>query len=235
MTVSMYGKTLGLYCERGMQAGFWAEPLNAVSNLAFILASLALIMPSRQDGRRMSLVLTATVFIIGIGSFLFHSFATRWSAIADILPIFMFMLMAIGVMGSRALPVRHWALGGVLSLASFGLLIIITKLLSHVLVPLIGSSVSYLPALLVLLIGGIGLIAVGGDKQRKKAGTLLFISGLVFTLSMTARVIDSPFCEMWRIQNQQIGTHFLWHILNAITLYMTCLGLMALPSRTHNP
>ena len=34
------GEKIFIYCERGQDPSFWAEPLNAVSNAAFIIAAL---------------------------------------------------------------------------------------------------------------------------------------------------------------------------------------------------
>ena len=58
------------YCER-LGAGFWAEPLNAVSNLAFLVAAAAGIALWRRAGGsdRPVLLLAGLVAIIGIGSF----------------------------------------------------------------------------------------------------------------------------------------------------------------------
>ncbi len=81
------------YCERGSDPGFWAEPLNAVSNAAFIIAAvLALIDWRRSRREAMELLLIITVFLIGIGSFLFHTVATKWARFGDVAPIGVFML-----------------------------------------------------------------------------------------------------------------------------------------------
>ena len=40
-----YQQKIFAYCERGLDPSFWAEPVNALTNLGFILASLiALVM-----------------------------------------------------------------------------------------------------------------------------------------------------------------------------------------------
>jgi len=88
------------YCERGSDPSFWAEPLNAVSNAAFILAAIAAgISYTRRPRNEPApgvIALILLVFIIGIGSFLFHTFATRWAAMADVIPIGIFMLSYLG-------------------------------------------------------------------------------------------------------------------------------------------
>ena len=99
------------YCERGSDPSFWAEPLNALTNTAFILAAVAgfLLWASRpnNDRRFIDLLLILIVFVIGIGSFLFHTYATRWAAIADIAPIAIFMLIYFAYALNRYVEL-HW-------------------------------------------------------------------------------------------------------------------------------
>jgi hypothetical protein len=62
------------YCER-MGPGLWGEPLNALTNLAFLVA--AVICALRLDAPRppMGMALVATLAAIGVASGLFHTFA----------------------------------------------------------------------------------------------------------------------------------------------------------------
>jgi hypothetical protein len=80
------------YCER-TDAGFWSEPLNALTNGAFILAAAFGFCLWRRAGGRdwPGLWLIAVVLLVGIGSFLFHTLANRWSRLADVLPIAVFI------------------------------------------------------------------------------------------------------------------------------------------------
>src|SRR3546814_8100939 len=83
----MEGDFIDLYCER-VGPGLWAEPLNLVTNLAFILAGVLLVVALRRAEpavRRDPAIigLAVLVLVVGIGSGLFHSFATRWAALAD--------------------------------------------------------------------------------------------------------------------------------------------------------
>ena len=58
------------YSER-LDASFWAEPLNAFSSAAFIIAGLLLLAQWRKGLRPLSaLFLTLNVLLIGLGSFL---------------------------------------------------------------------------------------------------------------------------------------------------------------------
>jgi hypothetical protein len=98
------------YCER-LSASFWAEPLNAVSNAAFLLAALAAFLLLRRSGRRALPVeiLTGLVAVIGIGSFLFHTMPQRWTMLADVVPIQFFALGYFGLALNRFLGLRPWA------------------------------------------------------------------------------------------------------------------------------
>jgi hypothetical protein len=70
---------IDLYCER-LHAGLWAEPVNAASNLAFFLAAAGAYMLWKREGKndRFILLLIGLAVLVGIGSTLFHTFATRW-------------------------------------------------------------------------------------------------------------------------------------------------------------
>ena len=81
--------TIDGYCER-TDSAFWSEPVNAVTNLAFIVA--AIVMWTRTRGLPAGQMLSALLFLIGVGSGLFHTFATGWAAVADVAAIVAFTL-----------------------------------------------------------------------------------------------------------------------------------------------
>jgi hypothetical protein len=58
--------------------------------------------------------------LIGIGSFLFHTFAQTWAGLADVLPILMFKLFYIYVATRDYFQVASW--GAWLSVIGFFLL-----------------------------------------------------------------------------------------------------------------
>lgn len=68
-----------LYCER-LGPGLWAEPLNASSNLTFLIAAWAIwhLADVRHTLSGSIWLLVVLVIAIGTGSLLFHTFATRW-------------------------------------------------------------------------------------------------------------------------------------------------------------
>lgn len=81
------------YCER-TDASFWSEPINAVTNQSFIIAGLVAISLLRKTSAPPLYLwlLAGMMLLIGIGSFLFHTFATPLTALADALPIYAFQL-----------------------------------------------------------------------------------------------------------------------------------------------
>ena len=83
-------RAINAYCER-TDPTYWSEPVNAVTNLAFMIAAVLMWRRSFGAGR----VLAAVLFLIGIGSWLFHTHATAWAAMADTLPIMVFALSRV--------------------------------------------------------------------------------------------------------------------------------------------
>ena len=83
---------IDIYCER-IDATFWSEPLNALTNAAFILAAYAAAQRFRAAGLRDPLIafLIGVVALIGIGSFAFHTLATRSAVVLDVIPITVFI------------------------------------------------------------------------------------------------------------------------------------------------
>lgn len=77
------------YCER-LSVAYWAEPVNALTNLAFLLA--AAILRRRTAGLPLARALCALLVAISIGSFLFHTQATAWAGVADTAPVGLFIL-----------------------------------------------------------------------------------------------------------------------------------------------
>jgi len=62
-------KAVDGYCER-VDAAFWSEPINAITNVTFLIA--AIWVWRRPELTVMGRVLTIILELIGIGSFLFH-------------------------------------------------------------------------------------------------------------------------------------------------------------------
>ncbi|MBV6638766.1 MAG: hypothetical protein KI788_22995 [Mameliella sp.] len=188
------------YCER-LGPEFWAEPVNAVTNAAFVLA--ALVMWRRTFG--LGRVLCAIHAAIGIGSFLFHTFAQPWTGLANVLPILVYVLVYI--YGANR---DFWGLGRWASLALTALFFPYAAVTAPLfgMIPGLGGTSSYAPVPF--------LIAIYAALLRNRApGTArgLAIGVAILLASMLARTLDEPLCNVI-----PLGTHFLWHVLNAVML-----------------
>ena len=213
-------RRIDAYCER-TGPDFWAEPLNAATNLAIVVAGvIALAIAFRRarlDGP--VLWLSGLLVAIGVGSFLFHTYATGWAAMLDTAPIALFIASYFAI-AMRCFAEMSWGRSLLAAAGFLVALIAVGVVLGPVLTPLIGSSVAYAPALL-------GLLAVGfwlhGRGRPGNAGAArgLFAAAALFAVSLTFRALDRPLCDEW-----QAGTHFLWHVLNAAVLFTTILALI---------
>ncbi|MCP4315338.1 MAG: ceramidase [Hyphomicrobiales bacterium] len=193
------------YCER-LSSAFWAEPANALTNLAFIIAALVILLARQKTTSRSTAVLFLGIWIgvIGVGSFLFHTFATRWAGAADSIPILIFILVYLYLAMRHLLRLPVWA-GVLVSVAFVPASVAVARLMQ----PMAGSSAGYAPALLAIFIVGVLMLR----RDRRVAHGLLVTAG-IFLASIGFRIADGPICS-----TLPIGTHFIWHLFNAVVLY----------------
>ncbi|MEM9870676.1 MAG: ceramidase domain-containing protein [Pseudomonadota bacterium] len=190
------------YCER-LGAGYWAEPVNAVTNAAFVLA--ALWMWRRSASVPMARALAVVLFAIGVGSYLFHTHAQVWAAIADVVPIAVFILLYLFAVNRDVWGMPLWAalLGTVLFLPYAAVTIPLWQT-----VPVFGVSAGYMPVPTLILI----YAALLWSRWPQVARGFVIGAGILL-LSLTARSVDETLCAQL-----PLGTHFAWHILNGIML-----------------
>src|SRR5918999_733814 len=98
---------MDVYCER-VGLGLLAEPLNAVSNISFLLAAwVAWVLASRTGtlsaGIRVLIALAASV---GIGSILWHTYPTMLTLILDSVPILIFIIWFIWLYARDVIKMR---------------------------------------------------------------------------------------------------------------------------------
>lgn len=198
-------QSIDIYCER-LGPEFWAEPINALTNAAFLIAAFAAysLWRRRTADDRVGLALIVIVALTGIGSFLFHTFATRWASMADVLPIVLFIHFYLLIALRRFLEL-HWVVAISILVGFF----VLSPMVGEVWEPLVGSSAFYLPALMAIFVVGVFFL-----QKDRALGVQVLLTGVLFAVSVTFRTVDEPVCH-----DLAIGTHFLWHILNALVLY----------------
>lgn len=187
------------YCER-TDLSYWSEPINALTNAAFMI--VAILMWGRVGALIGGRILSALLFAIGLGSYLFHTHATTWAATADVVPIGLYILTYLFLVNWHLLRWPAWA-AGVATLGFIPYAIGMTLILRDI--PFFGVSNFYwtVPVLLLLY----------APFVRGRLGRGFLIGAAILSLSITLRSVDETLCTHW-----PLGTHFAWHILNAIML-----------------
>jgi hypothetical protein len=197
------------YCER-VAPGFWGEPLNSASNLAFLAAALLSWWLIRRGSAPKILALPVLIALIFIGSATFHTTATPWGAALDSGFIAIFLLYYIALFANLFwdLPWRRAWLAAPIFLAFTIVVALVSDLAGF------RGPGMYLAALLGLAVLSL-LLARSPDPTRRAFWPAFALPAAVFAVSLTLRTLDSPLCS-----TLPIGTHFAWHLLNAYTLYL---------------
>jgi hypothetical protein len=201
--------SVDIYCER-LDPGFWAEPINAISNLSFIVAGFFL-----WRLRSPSSTLMATlVILIGLGSFSFHTFANRLTGLLDVLAI------ALYLVAFAFLIPKQWSRNSLLIQLGSVLMLIVSIVLAQLLTSYLKATLLWLPsgmylgAWLALII-----FALITQYSNMYAARFLWLAVIVFPASLVSRQLDMPLCDSIG------GSHWLWHLLNGLTLYLSSYGL----------
>ncbi|CAA9408305.1 MAG: hypothetical protein AVDCRST_MAG75-2578 [uncultured Propionibacteriaceae bacterium] len=198
--------------------GFFAEPLNAISNISFLIAAWLAWLLARRTGTpsgelKMLIGLGAAT---GIGSILWHTMPNSLTFWLDIIPILLFIMAYIWLHTRRVL--RLGAEVAVLSIAGFLLLTFVAISYAQV----FHGAVVYTPGMIVVLVLGL----FHAREQQIARFTLLLAAG-VYLAALFFRTIDNEVCAA-----VPIGTHFLWHLLIGSVTYLAMRPLiLALPSR----
>ncbi len=192
------------YCER-LGPDYWAEPVNAVTNAAFLIAAFVMWRRVRGQGMPLAVLLVVILAAIGVGSYLFHTHAQVWAAVVDVAPILLFILVYIFAINRDVWHLNTWR--------AFGLTALFFPYAAATvpvfrLIPGLGDSAGYAPVPLLILIYAVLL-----RHRAPKTALGLAVGACVLIVSITFRSLDVPLCGVW-----PVGTHFLWHVLNGVML-----------------
>lgn len=195
------------YCER-TDASLLSEPVNAITNLSFLVAAWMLWKLYRRQGRssRGALLLIALVASVGLGSLAFHTFGQRWAMLADIIPIGIFIYTYLWL-GLRYLFRLSYS-ATVLWLMAFVLFSYATGFIPSDYS--FNGSIMYLPPLVAVL-----GFALACSKRLAGARKAYFLAFGCFMFSLGFRSLDMRVCVDFAL-----GTHFMWHLLNGVLLYL---------------
>ncbi len=204
------------YCER-LGPGLFAEPLNALSNIAFFLAAWAAWTAARRVGAtsRGIDVLVALILTIGIGSTLYHTFATSWARLMDIVPIALFQIAYLWIYGRSVIGL------GRTPVAIFLVVFVIAAWLGRQAPQVLNGSLYYAPALTLSV--ALGLYHFRTQTERRFD---LLVSGGAFIVALLFRTIDRAVCPVF-----PLGTHFVWHLLIPVVAYLYVRALLPAGAR----
>lgn len=227
------------YCER-VGPGLLDEPLNAVTNLAFLIAAVAVWFLLRVAVREVAAAESAIARADGTpapaGGRPVAGTAGRWPVS---LLVLVGLMVAIGL-GSLAFhTVAGWTV--VLDVVPIALFMVFAFVCAlHLfwglrwplawigapaflafaaLVGVVASALDLPPgnyvAALLLLIAVAATLGWSRDRGRRAYSGQFGLAAGLFAISLTLRTIDDSVCSA-----MPIGTHFLWHLFNAAVLYV---------------
>ena len=200
---------MDFYCERTNNQIF-NEPINAISNIFFIIVSISLFKILRKNqSDKIYYVQPILIFFIGIGSFLFHLKPNLITLYSDIIPIFLFSLSFIFLFNRNVINISNLN-SALLFILFLTLLLFITPKLKY---EILNGSEFYFANYFFLAMYTIWLYFKKSDFFQ-----LLFLGFIFFNLSILLRSIDNHICNYL-----SIGTHFLWHFFNAYLLKILTL------------
>ena len=199
------------YCERvGM--GLLAEPLNAVSNVSFLLAAWAAWVVAKRTGA-LSAGVRALIAIgasVGIGSILWHTYPTMPTLVLDSVPILIFIMWYIWLYARNVVGMRP--LFAAASAAAF----LVATLLAFPFAGVLHGALVYTPGLIVTL-----ALGVFHARERGVARFTLLAAAGVYLAALFFRTIDNEVCPVL-----PIGTHFVWHLLIGLVTYLAMRTLI---------
>jgi len=186
------------YCERTSLEAF-AEPVNAISNIAFILCGIIIFF---RKGMKLN-PLPYLVIFIGLSSFLFHYIPSNFFSTLDVFSILLFVIIYNIMLTKNILNYSF-----LYSFLSSLILILISFLIGILLhKTVIGSSSFYVGLVLYMVYIFFFLKKVSNVRY-------FFIATFLFIISLVFRTIDIYICNYIFF-----GTHFIWHILNSLVIY----------------
>ena len=90
------------YCER-TAADIFSEPLNSLTNLAFIFISYVIF--KNYKNYKNGLIFSGLIFCIGLGSFLLHTIPSKITALIDVIFILFFIIFFLYILYKNVLKI----------------------------------------------------------------------------------------------------------------------------------
>ena len=209
-------------CER-TQYGFFEEPLNVLSNIGFFIATYYLLKLARSKGKQpFSMYFMIYICsVIGVGSMVFHTTARMWAAVYfDIMPIAFFAATLMFLFASHILRLGIIGTTIMLSLLIFEN-VVFKSLINHA--P--DGYVSLIPCAFFLMFMSCYMGLTKNVSTRNIA-----IATTIAVIAISFRATDMYFCSIF-----PYGTHFLWHALMSLFMYIVIRELIIRHRQNDSP
>lgn len=205
---------MSLYCER-TEPGWFAEPLNTVTGLAYFIAAWQAWKQLERARWREQWdlhLLVALIALVGLSSMLWHASGIGWLFWLDVAAVVGFAAAYWSVFLSR---VPRF---GVIGVSVVWLFTAVGLALFYLLLPAAtaGTTLGYVPMLIILSASMI--LAIRVDRRLARD---LVLATAVFGLALVVRALDLALCD-WAV----VGTHWLWHLLTAGLLFVLVDGML---------
>lgn len=204
-TLEILEKGLSTYCESGVGL-FYTQPINTISNIALLISAYFAyqLIKTNNINNRTIIILPFILAVTGIGSILWHGMPNLLTNFADTLPLSAFVLLSLFFLLDKLLKKRKlmWQI-----LLAF--ILVEIPFIFHIL----PSFNGFLPYLIMLVFGV--FVFYGLIKKYKTLTSDLAIIITLFATAFFFRTIDHTVCPVL-----SMGTHFIWHILNALVFYL---------------
>jgi len=197
--------------------GLFEEPLNTLTNIGFLVAAYLVFRLYWRDrdykGKRMWDIyfLNLCMIFIGVGSISFHMYPSLYTELADTLFIILFIIVYF-----TSAMVRITSLSKFQVAVAMMAFVFTTNSLVRYFPNAMNDSVAYLSSM-----GALIFIAFYLHIKRRAAATYFLIASVLGMVSLFFRVVDVEVCE-----EIPFGTHFIWHIMNSILLYILMKQLL---------
>ncbi len=199
----LYSRSTIEYCER-VGNYFYSEPINAVSNLAFYLVAFLIFKFYKQNKvtSRSYWALFVLSLLIGTGSLLWHTLRTPITHAMDAIPIWIFFIIFIYLLLQKLSNSRK------IAIALLAIFVLLQVAISFLFPEILNGSIRHFANGITF-----GLIAVWFYKKYLYISKNLLFAFSLYISAIILRTIDASVCPYF-----PIGTHFLWHLFNALAL-----------------
>lgn len=196
---------LPYFCERQGGTGLLSEPVNVFTNVVFFIVAWLLFQKLKNKKVPKTLHLFVPLSIaIGTGSVLFHIFHNPFTNLIDGLPILITMLLFVFLFMRSVFKSKRMIL--VILLIFF--ILQLTLYISGY------RNVENVSVRHLINIFAFPLLIIIAFKKFSPQIHLLVFAFISYAVAIALRFLEPAICQAF-----PIGTHFTWHILNALVIY----------------